>query len=148
MQRHRPRISINPARLSTCSAMSAWARPGINTLPHAHPYPRGSMLFRNAWTHMGPPGDHRMGMGSCVSQVCMTTHGPLHVLAYHQWAGWFHSRLGPCTHDKARTHMFSPESSIDAWADPCPAPLVLYRCSPSEFSGSRPVLFYTSCCHR
>jgi len=79
-----------------------------------------------------------MGMGSCVSQVCMITHGPLHMLAYHQWAGWFHSRLGPCTHDKARTQMFSPEGSIDAWADPCPAPLVLYRCKLLHMDSSGP----------
>ena len=57
----------------------------------------------------------------------MAAHGPLHMRAYHQWAEWFHGGPGTRTYGKAGTHMFSPGGSIDAWADPCPAPLVLYR---------------------
>ena len=107
-------VSVNPARLSTCPAMAAWARPGINTRPHGHPCPPGPMLFQNAWAHTEPHQEHRTGMGSCVSQVCMGIHGPLNMRAPHHSARWFHGRPGPYTHDKGRSHMFSPSSSTDA----------------------------------
>ena len=76
-------ISKSPAGLSTCTSMSAWACPGQNTRVPAHPCPPGPMLFRSAWSHMGPPGNHRMGMGPCLSQVCMAAHGPCDTRAYH-----------------------------------------------------------------
>jgi len=70
-----------------------------------------------------------MGMGSCVSQVCMGTQRPLDMRAYHQWAGLLHGRPGPCAHDEAWAHMVNPGGSMHAWSSPCPAPTVVKGCA-------------------
>ena len=62
----------------------AWVCPRQDT--PAHPCPPEPMLYRSAWSHMGPPGNHCMGKGLCVSQVCMhVSQVCIHMAAHGPW---------------------------------------------------------------